>query len=57
MFRWEKVDLGAGQVPSPSSRMQGGWTTQRSFDGLARRILHAIMTNDEFVYVSLPERM
>jgi hypothetical protein len=29
----------------------GGWTTKRSFDGLVRRLLHAMNTNDEFVVV------
>lgn len=30
----------------------GGWTTQRSYDGLVRRLLHAIMTEDRFVLVT-----
>lgn len=51
MFHWEKVDLKAGAKPLHSSMLQGGWTTQRSADGLTRRLLHAIMTNDEFVVV------
>jgi len=29
----------------------GGWTTKRSMDGLARRLLHAIMTRDTFTFV------
>lgn len=29
----------------------GGWSTKRSFDGLVRRLLHAMTTNDEFVVV------
>jgi hypothetical protein len=51
MFHWEKVDMSSGAKPTQSSMIQGGWTTQRGADGLARRLLHAIMTNDEFVVV------
>lgn len=29
----------------------GGWTTPRSFQGLVRRVLHAIMTQDSFTFV------
>ena len=29
---------------------KGGWTTQTSWDGLKRRLLHAIMTEDTFVF-------
>jgi hypothetical protein len=29
---------------------QGGWTTPESWDGLKRRMLHAIMTEDSFVF-------
>lgn len=29
----------------------GGWITQRSFDNLSRRLLHAMMTNDTFTVV------
>lgn len=52
MFRWEKLDLSDPNVkPSPESMERGGWTTQRSMQGLSRRLLHAMMTNDEFVVV------
>lgn len=37
--------------PRTGKRMQGGWTTEKSADGLVRRILHAMHTNDEFVVV------
>ena len=30
---------------------QGGWICQKSFDGLIRRLLHAMMTNDTFTVV------
>ena len=29
---------------------QGGWTTESSWQGLVKRILHAIMTEDSFVF-------
>lgn len=29
---------------------KGGWTSQRSWEGLKRRLLHAIMTEDAFVF-------
>ena len=52
MFRWEKINMSVkDQIPPPDAMLKGGWTSQRSMDGLARRILHAIMTNDEFVVV------
>jgi hypothetical protein len=59
MFRWERLDLSVGldQVATPSKytkrgdRGNGGWTTVRSQEGLVRRLLHAIMTNDSFTVV------
>eukprot|EP00977_Amphora_coffeiformis_P003341 scaffold620_cov169-Amphora_coffeaeformis.AAC.11 len=52
MFKWEKVDTTKHDVnPTPESLNQGGWTTSRSISNLARRLLHAVMTNDEFVVV------
>lgn len=33
-----------------SGGQQGGWTTRGSWEGLKRRILHAIMTEDTFVF-------
>jgi hypothetical protein len=33
----------------PPDTKQGGWTTTRSWKGLQRRLLHAIMTQDSFV--------
>jgi hypothetical protein len=29
---------------------EGGWTTQQSWDGLKRRLLHSIVTEDSFVF-------
>ena len=36
---------------APSWREKGGWTTTRSWDGLKRRLLHALMTNSPFTVV------
>ena len=38
---------GAAGRPSVT---QGGWTTPRSWDGLVKRLLHAVMTEDSFVF-------
>jgi hypothetical protein len=51
MFRWAKVDFAKDEEPSAESHQRGGWTTDRSWDGLVRRLLHAIVTNDDFVVV------
>jgi hypothetical protein len=59
MFHWDRLDLSVGLenvAPPPKytkrgDRGNGGWTTDRSQDGLIRRLLHAIMTNDSFTVV------
>jgi hypothetical protein len=56
MFKWDKLDLKTQKSPPPKftkrgDRGNGGWTTTRSVDGLVRRLLHAIMTNDTFTVV------
>ena len=57
MFHIEEIDLDTVksvtelQSIAPSWDKQGGWTTQRSFDGLERRITHAIMTESNFTVV------
>jgi hypothetical protein len=52
MFKLSLVDLDDGSaVPPPESLNQAGWTTKRSLDGFARRLLHAMMTNDSFTIV------
>jgi len=56
MFHWEKVDMKeADGPPSTFSRKGardiGGWTTQRSQEGLVRRLTHAMMTQDTFTVV------
>jgi hypothetical protein len=59
MFHWDKLtDLNPDTQPKPpqkytkhGDRGNGGYTTKRSYDGLVRRLLHAIMTNDSFTVV------
>jgi hypothetical protein len=56
MFHWEKLDFAKSQDPpeqftKKGSRDIGGWTTKRSFDGLVRRLLHAMLTQDTFTVV------
>jgi hypothetical protein len=50
MFSFRNYDLPGGEK-LPKGFDIGGWTTQRSFDGLARRVLHAVMTEDQFTLV------
>ncbi len=52
MFHLELIDLEDPEVSQPKeSLQQGGWTTRKSFEGLARRLLHAMMSNDTFTVV------
>jgi hypothetical protein len=57
MFHWDKVDLTDPNAQPPLSyakrgtRGNGGYTTQKSWDGLVLRLLHACMTNRPFVVV------
>lgn len=56
MFHWEKLDLKETTSAPPmfsrrGNREIGGWTTKRSFNGLVRRLLHAMMTQDTFTVV------
>lgn len=56
MFHWSREDLSlAGGSPAKygkrGDRGDGGWTTKRSFNGLVRRLLHAMMTQDTFTVV------
>jgi hypothetical protein len=57
-FKWTLVDLASEETIEPpeayrpgGNRGNGGWTSRRSQQGLARRLLHAIMTNDVFTIV------
>lgn len=58
MFHWSREDLSGDNVQVPEKyrkngdRGNGGWTTKRSHDGLVRRLLHAMMTQDTFTVVS-----
>jgi hypothetical protein len=49
MFHVEKYDS-LVNVTGLDSNNQGGWTTTKSWEGLKRRLLHAIMTEDSFVF-------
>lgn len=57
MFYWSREDLSVDNAKPPSKyqkrgdRGNGGWTTKKSFDGLVRRLLHAMMTQDTFTVV------
>jgi len=57
MFKIEILDLAAGEILNKERRgpaewmFHGGWTTERSFQGLSRRLLHAMMTKDTFTFV------
>lgn len=52
MFRLEIMDTWENQSLNGKreSAFQGGFTTQSSWEGFVRRILHAIMTEDTFVF-------
>ena len=58
MFHWSREDLSKADAKVPEKyskrgdRGNGGWTTKRSYDGLVRRLLHAMMTQDTFTVVS-----
>jgi hypothetical protein len=49
MFHVEKYES-LVNVTGLDSNNQGGWTTTKSWEGLKRRLLHAIMTEDSFVF-------
>jgi hypothetical protein len=42
--------LDSVQFPKDHMGDMGGWTTKKSWEGLKRRILHAVMTEDWFVF-------
>lgn len=50
MFQFSFLNFSNGDTPSGGKELQenGGWTDRKSFEGLKRRILHALMTNDSF---------
>lgn len=47
IFRYNSSEVA---VVTESGNRQGGWTTDASWQGLIKRILHAIMTEDVFVF-------
>ncbi|KAL9190080.1 hypothetical protein ACHAXT_007291 [Thalassiosira profunda] len=57
MFHLQEVDLGAVttaedlQAAAPDWQRTGGWTTERSFNGLERRLIHAVNTRTKFTVV------
>jgi hypothetical protein len=52
MFRLHPIDLEDDTVTvNPDHLENGGWTTRKSLDGLSRRLIHAMMTNDSFTIV------
>jgi len=57
MFKWQTLEDLSTETDPPAdygvggTRGNGGWTTERSFDGLVRRLLHAIHTSDQFTIV------
>jgi hypothetical protein len=50
----QAMGLGAygkrGKATGRPSTYEGGWTTPTSWEGLKRRMLHAVMTEDNFVF-------
>jgi len=50
MFQMTMYDLADEKGPKPGkdNGTNGGWTTNESFQGLVRRLLHALVTNDSF---------
>jgi len=52
MFKLDLIDLDDDSVVEPKESLQkAGWTTKKSFHGLGRRLIHAMMTNDTFTIV------
>ena len=43
--------LGNKEKTSHPSKERGGWTTKKSWEGLKRRLLHAIMTEGKFIHL------
>jgi len=53
MFQMTIYDLKDEKGPKPGKDggTNGGWTTDESFQGLVRRVLHALITNDSFTVI------
>ena len=50
MFFIEKIDEGLMDRKPKTIDEKGGWTTTSSWEGLKRRLLHSLMTEDSFVF-------
>ena len=50
-FGLQMVDMATFKGTGKVLPRNGGWTDQKSFDGLVRRVLHAIMTQDTFTLI------
>ena len=51
-IRWTNLTMTTNLgYPKGMLPPNGGWTTPKSFDGLVRRVLHAIMTQDTFTFI------
>jgi hypothetical protein len=50
MFRLQTIDDDKLMDTPPAGGNIGGWTTTRSWDGLKRRLLHALVSEDSFVF-------
>lgn len=50
MFQWLILEPGTNP-PGKGLVLEAGWTTQKSFEGLTRRVLHSIVTQDPFTFV------
>jgi hypothetical protein len=51
MFKIQIIDLATEEIKGKEWQTQGGWTTERSFQGLSRRLLHAMMTKSTFSFI------
>jgi hypothetical protein len=50
MFQWLIIEPKTNP-PGKNLVSEAGWTTQKSFEGLTRRVLHSIVTQDPFTFV------
>ena len=51
MFDLSYQEFGRRDLRGRGPPDNGGWTTKRSMQGLARRLLHAMMTRDTFTFI------
>ena len=50
MFEWLILEPGAGPKGKNLVK-EAGWTTAKSYQGLVRRVLHSVMTQDTFTFI------